>query len=115
MKITREGSYEILIGEKYNYNTGLDELKEYISRDIKEAIQKGELPQMEFTIKKHTFSLGQELIITIRDIRANSIYSSEKLREQIEGIANEYNRIERDAMADFYNTSFYISVRFEVV
>ncbi len=113
MKITKEGTHEELIGVKYNYNMGLDELKEYIAKDIKEAIQKRELPLMKFTIKKHTFSFGRELIITIKDIQANSIYSSEKLREQIEGIANEYNRIERDAMADFYNTSFYISVRFE--
>ncbi len=117
MEKTTYGTYNKFVGSKYNSNMSLDEIKENVEKDINEAIKKGELPAMKFTIKKHTFSMGRELIITVRKFLQkpiNESFDKEYIENKIKEIADEYNWTEEDIMADYYSTSFYVSVRFDL-
>ncbi len=117
MERTTDGTYNKFVGSKHNSNMSLDEIKKNVEKDINEAIKKGELPAMKFTIKKHTFSMGREIIITIRKFLQkpiNESFDKEYIENKIKGIANEYNMIEEDIMSDYYSTDFYVSVRFDL-
>lgn len=118
MKKTIGDKMEEFVGSKHkNGFIPSDELERYISEDVNEAIKNGELPSIKFTIKKHRFSGGRSLTLTVRKIfQKPSIepFDTEKLEAKLKEIGEAYNKTENDIMTDYYSTDYFFDVKFDL-
>lgn len=94
-----------------------DKLEELITNDVNEAIKRGEILPIKFTIKKHSFAGGRSITLTVRKILQKTLDSSfnkEELKNKLKEIGEAYNMTESDIQSDYYSTSYFFDVEFDM-
>lgn len=124
-------------GTKYKSGMDTAEIAKRIRADIKRAQADGALPaSLKVSVRTSRFSMGSSIDVTIQSApvqihesafiahevatKGREFYSGNRhtpaaraLLEKIEAIGDDYRRTDSDLQSDYYNTNFYLHVKFE--
>ena len=97
-----------------------------INDNINEAIERGDLPPIEWKTKTRLFAGGSSIDITITDIgsvpmflpntgKTDLVFSkeAERIRNGVKSIAQQYRRDESNPQIDYFSNNFYLNVEFD--
>lgn len=108
---------EKFVGSKYDGYISSDELEKLITNDVNEAIKKGEVPPIRFTIRKKSFAGGRSITLTVKKILQKTLDQSSltnELKKKLKEIGEAYNMTESDMQSDYYSTSYFFDVEFDL-
>ena len=99
-------------GERWQRGRGLKDVAKDVRRDIREAVKTGSLPKdFKASVRISRYSMGQSLDVEILS-HSRADDSAGYFVDGIQRICARYNYDRSDTMADYFDTEFYVNVRF---